>query len=191
MADPSKAVAHDFDMLGLEYIDLMLIHWPCDDLEATVATYKAMEPYAKAGRIKALGISNFNASALAALLPRVDVKPSVDQCAFSIAGHTESLWGRDDETKDFCAAHGVTYAAYSPLGGWAKHGTGHVLNDPTVKGVATKYNTSAAAVALRWVTQQGVVAVTSSDKPSHISGDLASFAFNLTAAEVETLAQVQ
>ena len=150
-----------------------------------------MEPFARSGKIKALGISNFNASAIAKLLPRVDVKPVVDQCAFSIAGHSEDLWGRDDATKAMCEAHGITYSAYSPLGGWAKHGTGHVLNDPTVKGVATAHGTSAAAVALRWVTQQGVVAVTSSDKPAHIAGDLASFGFNLTADEAAKLAKVQ
>lgn len=189
--DPSKAVQHDFDMLGLDYIDLMLVHWPCDDFEQSVATYKAMEPFFSAGKIKALGVSNFNASALAKLLPRVAVKPVVDQCAFSIAGHTDDLWGRDDATKKFCDAHGIAYSAYSPLGGWAKHGTGHVLNDPTVKAVAAAHNVSAAQVAMRWVTQQDVVAVTSSDKDSHIVGDLASFAFNLTDDELARLAQVQ
>jgi diketogulonate reductase-like aldo/keto reductase len=65
-----------------------------------------------------------------------------------------------------------------------------VLNDPTVRAVAAAHNTSAAAVALRWVTQQGIVAVTSSDKPSHVAGDLASFSFNLTDAEMAQLANV-
>lgn len=162
-------------------------------------------------------MSNFNASALEKLLARVEIKPSVNQCAFSIAGHTDSLWGRDDATKvrarvrpasvrpsvhrplstaappsqAFCDAHNITYSAYSPLGGWAKHGTGHVLNDPTVKGVAAAHNTTTAAIALRWVTQQGIVAVTSSDKASHIEGDLASFGVELSAEEVAKLAQVQ
>lgn len=189
--DPAKAVQHDFDMLGLDFIDLMLVHWPCDNLEDSVTTYKAMEPFFKQGKIKALGVSNFNSSALEQLLKQVDVRPVVDQCAFSIAGHSDSRWGRDDATKAFCDAQGIHYSAYSPLGGWAKHGTGHVLNDPTVQSVAAAHNTTTAAVAMRWVTQQGVVAVTSSDKASHIVGDMASFGITLTDAEMAKLHEVQ
>ena len=111
---PKHSIEHDFEMLQLDYIDLMLVHWPCDDFEDSVKTYKAMEPYVRSGKIKAIGVSNFNASALEMLLPRVSVKPVVNQAAFSIAGHTEDLWGRDDATRTACAAHGVTYSAYSP-----------------------------------------------------------------------------
>ena len=187
----TKAIEHDFAVLGLDYIDLLLLHWPCDDFEDSVTAYKAMEPYVKSGKVRAIGISNFNASALTALLPRVSIKPAMNQCAFSIAGHSDDLWGRDDATREACKANNMAYAAYSPLGGWAKHGTGHVLNDPTVKAVAAAHNVSAAQVALRWVTQQGVVAVTSSDNPAHVMGDVASFDFELTEEEVEKLAKVQ
>lgn len=54
--DPTKCVEHDFAMLGLDYIDLMVVHWPCDDFESSVATYKAMEPYVESGKIKAIGV---------------------------------------------------------------------------------------------------------------------------------------
>ena len=187
----TKAIEHDFAVLGLDYVDLLLLHWPCDDFEDSVTAYKAMEPYVKSGKVRAIGISNFNASAITALLPRVSIKPAMNQCAFSIAGHSDDLWGRDDATREACKANNMAYAAYSPLGGWAKHGTGHVLNDPTVKAVAAAHNVSAAQVALRWVTQQGVVAVTSSDNPAHVMGDVASFEFELTEEEVEKLAKVQ
>ena len=79
----------------------------------------------------------------------MSVRPAINQCGFSIAGHSEDLWGRDDATATLCAAHNITYSAYSPLGGWAKGGTSHVLNDPTVNAVAAAHNTTAAAVALR------------------------------------------
>ena len=188
-------IEHDFDVLGLDYVDLMLLHWPCDDMDASVATYKAMEPLVASGKAKAIGVSNFNASALAELLSRVDVKPAINQCAFSIAGHTGIPyhgfnWGRDDATRELCEANNITYSAYSPLGGWAMGGTSHVLSDPTVNSVAAAHNSTAAAVALRWVTQQGIVAVTSSDNPSHVAGDLASFDLTLTDAEMAALAKV-
>ena len=66
-----------------------------------------------------------------------------------------------------------------------------MLGDPTVNAVARAHNVSSAQVALRWVTQQGVVAVTSSDRDAHIASDVKSFSFNLTAAEIARLAQVQ
>ena len=66
-----------------------------------------------------------------------------------------------------------------------------MLSDPTVNAVAKAHNVSAAQVALRWVTQQGVVAVTSSDSDAHIAGDLQSFDFNLTASQIAALAEVQ
>jgi len=190
-SDPSKNIARDFDVLGLDYVDLMLLHWPCDDMEDSIKTYRAMEPLVQSGKAKAIGVSNFNASALEVLLQRVTVKPAINQCGFSIAGHTLDLWGRDDATREACIANNITYSAYSPLGGWAKGGTSHVLNDPTVNAVATAHNTSAAAVALRWVTQQGIVAVTSSDKATHVAGDLASFDLVLTADEMAKLAKVE
>lgn len=191
----TKDFLKDLDLLQTSYVDLLLMHWPCDDFEDTVRTYKALEPFVASGKARAIGVSNMNASAIIALLPRVSVKPAINQCGYSIAGHSEatSLWGRDDDTKAACEAHGITYSAYSPLGGWAKGGTGHVLNDPTVKAVASAHNSSAAQVALRWVTQQGVVAVTKSDKVSHLEGDLAIFepGMVLTAEEMQRLSKVQ
>lgn len=186
----TKDIEHDFAILGLDYVDLMLLHWPCDDPNDSVQYYKAMEPLIASGRARALGVSNFNASALKMLLSRVTIKPVVNQCGFSIAGHSSELWGRADETRLFCEAHNITYSAYSPLGGWVKGGTSHVLSDPTVNAIASVHNSSAAAVALRWVTQQGVVAVTSADKASYIAEDLASFAIQLTATEIKALSKV-
>ena len=140
-----------------------------------------------------IGVSNFNSSSLEALLPRVHVRPAANQCGFSVAGHFEktSTWGRDDETHETCKKHGVTYMAYSPLGGNAMGGTGHVLRDPTVNKIAASHNRSAAQVALRWVTQQGVAAVTASDEIKHIASDLESFDFSLTNDEMEQLAKVR
>ena len=186
-------VLHDLEMLGLSYVDLMLVHWPCGSFAESVATYKAIEPLVMSGQARAIGISNFNASAIEALLPLIHVKPAVNQCGFSISGHDEStsLWGRDDDTQRACVKHGITYSAYSPLGGVAKHGTGHVLKDPTVNAVAKAHNRSAAQVALRWVTQKGVVAVTSSNEIAHVESDLQTFDFTLTSSEMSELAKVQ
>ena len=139
---------------------------------------------------RALGVSNLNASALSALLKVATVKPAANQCGYSVAGHSDSYWGRDDATRRACEAAGITYSAYSPLGGWAIGGTSHVLDDPTVRAVAAAHNVSAAQVALRWVVQQGVVAVTSTNKSAHVQDDLAIFDFELSADEMARLAAV-
>ena len=120
-SDPVSDLAHNYDVLGLDYVDLMLLHWPCDDIEDSVKAYEAIVTHAlHNGKARAIGISNFNASQLAEFLPRVSVKPAINQCGYSIAGHSDDRWGRDDATKAACEAHNITYSAYSPLGGWAK-----------------------------------------------------------------------
>ena len=124
--NPIANLKHDFTVLGVDYVDLMLLHWPCDNLDASVTAYKAMEQVYHAGRARAIGVANFNATQLAAFLPRVSVKPAVNQCGYSIAGHTDERWGRDDTTRLACRARNITYSAYSPLGGWVKGGTSHV-----------------------------------------------------------------
>ena len=182
---------HVLQATGLDFVDLMLLHWPCTTFADTLKMYKQLEPLVHSGHARAIGISNFNSSEIEKLMPHVHVKPAVNQCGFSIASHFEatSTWGRDDATRRTCAKHGITYVAYSPLGGTTVS-TGHVLSDPTVKAVAKAHNRSAAAVALRWVTQQGVVAVTSSDNLGHVRSDLQTFDFNLTASEMAALARV-
>lgn len=193
--DSAAWIEHDMATLGLDYVDLMLIHWPCDSWADTVATYKALEPMIANKKARAIGISNFNASQVTRLLGEVangalTVPPSVNQCGYSVGGHaaSETPWGRDDPTVAACKAGNVTYSAYSPLGGWTKV---DVLKDPDVLAVAAAHGKNAAQVALRWLSQQDIVVVTSSDKESHDEGDLAIFDFELTDAEMARLAAVQ
>ena len=86
-----------------------------------------------------------------------------------------------------CKEKGITYSAYSPLGGLSGV---DVLSNPTVKSIGAKHGKSSAQVALRWVTQQGVVAVTASTKASHLESDLGIFDFSLTAEEMAALTKI-
>ena len=183
-------IEHDMDVLGLDFVDLMLIHWPCDTLDETMKTYRAMEQMVRAGRARAIGLSNFNSSGVESIVAAADIKPVVNQAAFSIGGHTAPAWGRDDATVATCKKHGVTFEAYSPLGGWARGGTSHILNDPTVKAVAAAHNKSAAQVALRWLVQQDIVVVTASNEEAYDEADLELWDFSLTKKEMATLAAI-
>lgn len=180
----------DLRLLGIEYADLMLMHWPCSDEADTIKTYRALEAFQLAGKARAIGISNFNSSAIDALYAApggLRVLPAVNQNGFSIAGHNSTLNGRDMATLAKCNEKNITFSAYSPLGGL----TGvDVLGNPTVIAVGKAHNKSSAQVALRWVTQQGVVAVTSATNPEYLAEDLDIFDFTLSDAEMATLAAI-
>lgn len=187
----SAQIAHDLVTLNLSYVDLMLLHWPCDTFEETMAAYHVMESMVAAGTAKAIGVSNFNASMVDRIVKAANVKPAVNQCGFSIAGHDNATWGRDDATVATCKRHGVTFEAYSPLGGWAKGGTGRILNDPTVNAIAKVHNKSSAQIALRWIAQQDVVIVTSSNQRDFDESDLDIFDWSLSDDEMKQLAALR
>ena len=132
--------------------------------------------------------ANFNASAIDALYATgLRVPPVVNQCGFSIGNHNKSALGRDFATLKKCEEKNITYSAYSPLGGLSGV---NVLGDPTVVGIGKAHNKSSAQVALRWVTQQGVVAVTASNKSSYDAEDLQIFDFTLSDAEMRALTAI-
>lgn len=188
--DTSAVMQHDLDVLGLGYADLLILHWPCTTMEATVETYRHMEGFARSGKARAIGVSNFNASFLEAFVAAVTIKPAVNQNGFSIGGHAkeETKWGRDDVTLAKCKELGITYSAYGPLGDTTSV---DVLHQPRVLEVAAAHKRSAAQVALRWVVQQGIPSVTSTNSLQHAADDLEVYNFELTAEEMQLLAEVQ
>lgn len=178
----------DARLLGIEVVDLMLLHWPCATMEQTIATYRSLEEFALAGKARAIGISNFNATLIDALYAEgLRVKPAVNQCGFSVGNHNNSNYGRDFDTLKKCKERGITYSAYSPLGGLSGV---DVLKNPIVKSIGQRVNKSTAQVALRWLTQQGIVVVTASDKVSHLKTDLEIFDFTLSDDEMQALRKI-
>merc|ERR1711972_950361 len=101
--------------------------------------------------------------------------------------HNSSMLGRDFETLSKCKERGITYSAYSPLGGLSGV---DVLGNSVVKSIGQKHGKSSAQVALRWLTQQGVVVVTASDKASHLKTDLEVFDFTLADDEMSALREI-
>ena len=176
----------------MDYVDLMLLHWPCDDLVDSVATYRALEPLVASGKARAIGVSNFNAELLAALAadPRTSVTPAVNQCNHAIGNHNASHSpgsGGDDATVAYCRAHGISYSAFSPLEGLSG---GSVLKNAAVIAIGRAHNVSAAQVALRWQVQQGISVVTAASKSAYIAEDLDLWSFSLSAQEMATLSAI-
>lgn len=173
------------------YLDLLLLWWPCSTLQQTVAAYRQLEPLVAEGKVRALGVANFNGSALSALVSEVSVKPAVNQCGLSIAGHRYEEWGSDLSTVQRCRELGVTFQAYSPLGGTTRvlesiHGSA------AVQTAATRHKATAAQVAVAWLVQQGIPIVTSSSSPSHMREalDVTGGTIALDEAEMKSLTDV-
>eukprot|EP01046_Picozoa_sp_COSAG06_P041585 COSAG06_NODE_5180_length_3656_cov_2.089401_1_plen_232_part_10 len=154
----AQDVARNTALLG-SAPDLTLLHWPCITLEQTLTAWRGLETALADGHTHAIGVSNFNASLLAKMLPKVNVTPAVNQCGHSIAHHTLNqtaatckggYCGGDDGTAAFCAKHAIQYSAYTPLGGLSGL---DIFKEPTVIAIGKAHNVSAAQVALRWLVQ--------------------------------------
>ena len=135
-------VETDLRLLGLDYADLILLHWTCDSVADAVNAYRALEDFAISGKARAIGISNFNASAIAALYDaKLRVPPAVNQCGFSVGDHNWPPLGSDLETLATCRERGITYSAYSPLGGLSP---ADPLHNKEVLSIAASHGKSAA-----------------------------------------------
>ena len=181
-------VAQDLRELEVDYVDLMLLHWPCDTVEETATQFMQLQGLVKSGRARAVGISNFNSTLIEALVnhPHMTVKPVVNQCGYSIGSHDAAERGGDDATREFCRANGIAFEAYSPLGG----GKIDVLGNKEVQGIASAHGVSTAQVALRWIAQQGGLMVTSANNTEYLQEDLDIYGFQLTPDQMSTLSAI-
>ena len=170
--------------LGLDYLDLFLIHWPNPIAfrdhwqQANAESWKAMEKLYEEGRIRAIGVSNFRPHHLEALAQTANVKPMVNQIRLC-PGDTQ------DEVVDYCRKQGMLLEAYSPLG------VGRIFEVPEMQKLAEKYGRSIAQVCIRWSLQRGYLPLPKSVTPSRIQENLRVFDFELEAADVQLIADLK
>lgn len=165
--------------LGLEYLDLYLIHWPAsshqfsDWEEINLGTWKAMSELYQAGKIKAIGVSNFKPHHLKALM-EAEVKPMVNQIEF----HPGML---QEETMAYCKENGILVEAWSPLG------TGRMLSNEVLLSIAEKYQKSVAQLCIRWCIQHEVLPLPKSVTPSRIVENLDVFDFEISKEDMRVI----
>lgn len=160
--------------LGLDYLDLYLIHWPLPSQGKYVETWKALEHLYQSGRVRAIGVSNFKIHHLKDILANGEIKPMVNQVEYHPRFNQKEL-------HEFCKTNGIQLEAWSPLM------QGDLLNEPTLVEIANKYNKSVAQVIIRWDLQMGVVTIPKSTKPHRIAENADVFDFDLTSEDLEKI----
>jgi diketogulonate reductase-like aldo/keto reductase len=161
--------------LGLEVVDLLLIHWPAPRQDRYVETWRALEELRAAGRVRAIGVSNFNASHLERLARECDVVPAINQVEL----HPQLP---QDELRTYHADHGIVTEAWAPLA------RGHLMADPVVTGVAARMGATPAQVLLAWQLALGNVAIPKSVTPARIVENLGALDVSLTSEDLAAMA---
>ena len=174
------AFERSLQKLGTDYLDLYLIHWPrTDDLSAEWRqldrdTWRALEELYRAGRVRAIGVSNFLPHHLRNLMETAEIAPMVNQIEFH-PGYPQT-WN-----VEFCKAHGILPEAWSPLG------RTRVLQDERLAGIAAKYSKTVAQLCVRFALQCGVVPLPKSSSPARMQANLDVFDFVISDEDMDRI----
>ena len=161
--------------LGLDVVDLYLIHWPMPSKDRYVDTWRAFEKLYADGRARSIGVSNFHPPHLQRLFDETGVVPAINQVELH-------PWLQQDELRRFHAEHGIVTEAWSPIS------RGEKLGDPTVGAIADKHGVTSAQVILRWHLDLGNVVIPKSVDPGRMAENLDLFGFQLDAHDTEAIA---
>jgi len=174
--DARRAMEETLKQLGLDYVDLFLIHWPLPTRYDGdfVSTWKAMEEFHADGRARSIGVSNFQVPHLEQLAQTCDVVPAVNQ----IEVHPYLL---NREVRGYCEQHGIAVEAWSPIA------QGGVLDDSVITGIAETVGRTPAQVVLRWHIQHGLIVFPKSVTPERVRENFALFDFELSGEDVAAI----
>ncbi|GEQ06403.1 aldo/keto reductase [Staphylococcus gallinarum] len=162
------------DSLGLDYLDLYLIHWPGTDEAVMIDTWKGMEALYEAGKVKNIGVSNFTEDNLETLKAHTSIKPVINQVEFHPYLTQRNL-------RNYLASENIQAESWSPLM------NAEILTDETVNDIAQELGKSPAQVVIRWNIDHGVVTIPKSITPHRIDENLNVFDFSLSTEQIERI----
>ncbi len=180
-----KAFAESMERLGLEYMDLYLIHWPANKKQfgdeakkINAETWRALEELYAEGKVRAIGLSNFLPHHIEELMEGAKVKPMVDQIEFHPG------WAQL-EVSEYCLKNDIVVEAWSPLG------RKDALDNEVLREIGAKYRKSAAQICVRWVMQHGILPLPKTVNPGRMAENADVFDFELTAEEMRTIDELK
>lgn len=173
-ARAKQGIADSLQRLGLDYIDLYLLHQPYGDV---MGAWRALQEAYLAGKIRAIGVSNFYADQLKNLELTMDVKPVLNQIEVN-------PWHQQQTEVTFNQRENVRVEAWAPFA----EGKGDIFTNPTIQTIAQAHHKTTGQVILRWLLQRGITVIPKSVHPQRMKENLAVFDFTLTADELQTLA---
>jgi diketogulonate reductase-like aldo/keto reductase len=162
--------------LGVDYLDLLLIHWPNGSVPVK-ETLTAMAELVDQGKVRSIGVSNFMIHHLEAALAVTEAPISVNQVKFH-------PYHNQRELLDYCKEHDIVVTAYSPFG------NGSLIGDRALKRIAEKYDKSHAQIVLKWLVMKDIVVIPKSTNPDHIRANMEIFDWELDAEDFETIEQL-
>ncbi|KAG5979112.1 hypothetical protein E4U55_005547 [Claviceps digitariae] len=168
------ALCSSLEKLGLDYLDLYLIHSPAENEKKRLESWRALEMAQRLGKVKSIGVSNFGAAHIQNLLEHATVVPAVNQVEVHPFCQREAL-------VKLCNKHGIRIEAYSPLA------RGNKLGDPTINAIAKKYHKTPAQILLNWNAARGNIVLPKSLTASRIQSNLDSFDFTMSAEDVASI----
>lgn len=173
-----KAFNGSLERLGMDYVDLYLIHWPLPSRGFFKESWRALERLYNEQTVRAIGVSNFKPRHLEELQESWDIVPMVNQ--IELHPHFQQI-----ETRQYCEEHDIAVESYSPL----KHG-GDVLDDPVIIELADKYRKSPAQIILRWHVEEGFITIPKSVAPKRIRENIDIFDFSLHEDDIELIREM-
>lgn len=174
--EQADAVDKTLERLGTDYIDLLLIHQPAGNY---AAGYRLMEKAYKEGKVRAIGLSNFNEEKIKEILDICEIKPAVLQTEIH-------PYDQEKELKEFLKQTGMAIQAWYPLG----HGDENLLKESVFMELGQKYRKEPAQIILRWHIQAGNIVIPGSKNPVHIQDNFELFDFTLTQQEMMRIAEL-
>lgn len=172
--DALASFDRSLDDLGLDFVDLFLIHWPLPTVSDFVPRWKALEEIYRSGRARAIGVSNFQENHLVRLMAETEIVPAVNQVEI----HPYLV---QDELRAFDEKHGIVTQAWSPLG------RGAVLGDPTIAGIAERLGASPAQVIIRWHVQRGDVVFPKASSRARIEENFRALELHLSDEDMAAI----
>ncbi len=178
-ANAASAIDEALEKLGVEYIDMMLLHHPGT---GDVAAYQAMEEAQQAGKIRSLGLSNWYIEEMDDFVPRIATPPALVQ-------NEIHPYYQDHDVVAFMQDRGIVVQAWYPLGGRGHNA--ELFADEALAGIATNHGVSVAQVMLKWNLQRGIAVIPGSSNPDHIREDASLFDFVLSDADMEAISALE